>query len=583
MAYEVLMPQLGLTMEEGTVSKWIKHKGDSVKSGDVLAEITTDKLTNEIQAEHDGVLIDIIAEEGEDVPVKGVLAYIGEPGEAAGNAGTAAAANAETAKQAASDGGGRKEAAGGPKSVIVVGGGPGGYVAAIRAAQLGAKVRLIEKQYLGGTCLNVGCIPTKCLLHSAELMSDIQNRGRELGVEADGVKLNFPQVIAHKNAVSKQLTGGVAVLLKANKVEKTDGEAVFTAPKRLKITKPDGSTEEATADAVIIATGSVNSQPPIPGLKDNPNCIDSTGALSLDKLPKSMIVIGGGVIGLELACAYAAFGTKITVIEALDHMLPMLDGDISKIGIEHMKKMGMEFHLECPVQSVESSPAGAKVICRDKTGKELSFTAEKVLVAIGRKPNTAGLGLEAGGIDNDRGRIKVSSRMETSVPGVYAIGDCVAGYAQLAHTASAMGEVAAENICGEPAVYDEKTNPTCVYIEPEAAAVGLTEEQAKAQGIDYIVGKFPMSANGKALILNGGEGLVKIIAGREFGEILGMHIIGPRATDLISEGALAIEGEMTVDELIATIHSHPTVTESLRECALDVMGRAVHIPPRRKK
>ena len=273
---------------------------------------------------------------------------------------------------------------------------------------------------------------------------------------------------------------------------------------------------------------------------------------------------------------------KITVVEAMDHMLPTLDGDLTKIGVAHMKKMGMEFNLECPVQAVEASPVGAKVTCRNKAGETVSFEAEKVLVAIGRKANTASLNLEAAGLANDRGRIIVNDKMETSVPGVYAIGDCVKGYAQLAHTASAMGEVAAENICGMEAHYDESTNPTCVYIEPEAASVGLTEEQAKAQEIDYMVGKFPMSANGKALILNGGEGLVKIIAGREYGEVLGMHIIGPRATDLICEGALAIGSELTLDELAATIHSHPTVTETMRECALDALGRAVHIPPRRK-
>ncbi len=326
----------------------------------------------------------------------------------------------------------------------------------------------------------------------------------------------------------------------------------------------------------IVATGSVNAQPPIPGLKENPNCIDSTGALSLDKLPATMVVIGGGVIGLELACAYAAFGTKITVVEAMDHMLPMLDGDLTKIGVAHMKKMGMDFHLECPVQSVESSPVGAKVVCRDKSGNTVSFEAEKVLVAIGRRANTAELDLAAGKIDNDKGRILVNDKMETSVSGVYAIGDCVFGHAQLAHTASAMGEAAAENICGHEAHYCEKTNPTCVYMEPEAASVGLTEEQCKAQGIAYKVGKFPMSANGKALILNGGEGLVKIIAGAEYGEILGMHIIGPRATDLIAEGALAIGGEMTLDELIDTIHSHPTVTETMREAALNAEKRAIH-------
>ena len=572
MAFELKMPQLGLTMEEGTVSKWIKHEGDEVKVGDVVVEITTDKLTNEVTSEAEGTMLKIVAQEGDDVPVKGTLAWIGKPGEQVGGAPAAAApavpfapaAPAAPAKPA------------GDTSVIVIGGGPGGYVAAIRAAQLGAKVTLIEKQYLGGTCLNVGCIPTKCLLHSAELVEDIKNQGKDIGVEVDGVKVNFQQVIAHKNDISKKLTGGVAGLLKMNKVKKIDGEATFVGEKKLSVKKADGTTEEMTADAIIVATGSVNSQPPIPGLKENPNCIDSTGDLSLEELPKTMVVIGGGVIGLELACAYAGFGTKITVVEAMDHMLPMLDGDLTKIGVAHMKKMGMEFNLECPVQSVEESPVGAKVVCKNKAGETVSFEAEKVLVAIGRKANTASLNLEAGKIDNDRGRIIVNDKMETNVPGVYAIGDCVLGHAQLAHTASAMGEVAAENIMGQEAHYDEKTNPTCVYIEPEAASVGLTEEQCKAQGLEYKVGKFPMSANGKALILNGGEGIVKIIAGKEFGEILGMHIIGPRATDLICEGALAIEGEMTLDEIIATIHSHPTVTETMREAALQAEKRAIH-------
>ena len=572
MAFELKMPQLGLTMEEGTVSKWIKHEGDEVKVGDVVVEITTDKLTNEVTSEAEGTMLKIVAQEGDDVPVKGTLAWIGKPGEQVGGAPAAAApavpfapaAPAAPAKPA------------GDTSVIVIGGGPGGYVAAIRAAQLGAKVTLIEKQYLGGTCLNVGCIPTKCLLHSAELVEDIKNQGKDIGVEVDGVKVNFQQVISHKNDISKKLTGGVAGLLKMNKVKKIDGEATFVGEKKLSVKKADGTTEEMTADAIIVATGSINSQPPIPGLKENPNCIDSTGALSLEKLPKTMVVIGGGVIGLELACAYAGFGTKITVVEAMDHMLPMLDGDLTKIGVAHMKKMGMEFNLECPVQSVEESPVGAKVVCKNKAGETVSFEAEKVLVAIGRKANTASLNLEAGKIDNDRGRIIVNDKMETNVPGVYAIGDCVLGHAQLAHTASAMGEVAAENIMGQEAHYDEKTNPTCVYIEPEAASVGLTEEQCKAQGLEYKVGKFPMSANGKALILNGGEGLVKIIAGREYGEVLGMHIIGPRATDLICEGALAIEGEMTLDEIIATIHSHPTVTETIREAALHAEKRAIH-------
>ncbi|MEG0780505.1 MAG: dihydrolipoyl dehydrogenase [Oscillospiraceae bacterium] len=463
-------------------------------------------------------------------------------------------------------------------TVLVIGGGPGGYVAAIRAAQLGASVTLIEKQYLGGTCLNVGCIPTKCLLHSAELVSALREQGADMGVEVEGVTVNFPQVIAHKNQVSQKLVRGVSSLLKLNGVKKIEGTARFIAPKTLAVTRADGTEETLTADRILVATGSVNAVPPIPGLRENPNCIDSTGALSLETLPQSMVVIGGGVIGLELACAYAAFGTKITVVEMLPAMLPMLDGDLTAVGVRHMKKkLGVDFHLETPVQSIEDSPVGARVVCKDKTGETVTFEAEKVLVAIGRRPNTEGLDLAAGGLEHQRGRIVVTDGMETSVPGVYAIGDCVLGHAALAHTASAMGEVAAENAMGHPAVYDETTNPTCVYMEPEAAGVGPTEEQCKALGMDYAVGKFPMAANGKALILNGGEGLVKILADKKDNRVIGMHIIGPRATDLIAEGALAIRMGATVSDLIATIHSHPTVTESLREAALNVEKRAIHI------
>ncbi len=467
--------------------------------------------------------------------------------------------------------------------IIIIGGGPGGYVSAIRAAQLGAEVTLVERQHLGGTCLNIGCIPTKCLLHSAELAESIRNEGKEIGIEVSDLKVNFQQVINHKNDISHKLTAGISGLLRMNKVNVVEGEAKFIAPKKLQVSMSDGKVEVMTADAIIIATGSINARPPIPGLNTVPAVIDSTGALSLDKLPKSMVVIGGGVIGLELACAYAGFGTKVSVVEAMDSMLPMLDKDITAVGISHMEKMSVEFNLECPVQSIEESKVGGKVICKKKDGKEVVLEAEKILVAIGRKPNTESLDLAAGKIENERGSIKVNNRMQTNIDGVYAIGDCVLGYAQLAHTASAMGEVAAENICGIDAIYNEKTNPTCVYMEPEVAAVGYTEEKCKKLGIDYKVGKFQMSGNGKALILNGGEGIVKILADKKYGEILGIQIIGPRATDLISEAAIAIEGEMTVDELISTIHSHPTVTEAVREAALDVYGRCIHGAPSRKK
>ena len=469
------------------------------------------------------------------------------------------------------------------KSIMVIGGGPGGYIAAIRAAQLGADVTVVEKGKLGGTCLNVGCIPTKCLLHSAEVYTEIKNCKTQ-GISVSDVSVDFPAVIAHKNKTSRRLVAGVKGLLRANKVKTITGTARFIGPKKLEIEKEDGTRVEAEPDDIILATGSVNMVPPIPGLTDgNPAVIDSTGVLSLDALPETMIVIGGGVIGLEIACAYAQFGTKITVVEALDHVLPMLDAEITEVAVAHMKKkLGMGFHLECPVEEVKkTADGGAEVICTNKnTGEKESFKAEKVLAAIGRKANIDSLALGMSGIEYDKGGIQVDDLMQTNVSGIYAIGDCVKGKARLAHTASVMGEIAAENIMGHHHLYDEKTNVTCVYVEPEAAAVGLTEEQCRAQNLDYKVGKFPLAANGKSLILNGGEGLVKIITDAKYEQIIGVHIIGPRATDLIAEGALAIRLEATADELISTIHSHPTVSESVREAALDLQGRVLNMPPR---
>lgn len=581
------MPKLGLTMTEGTIEEWKVKEGEAVKEGQVLFSVATDKLTNDIEAETDGTLLKILCQEGETMECKQIIAWIGEEGEEIPeveakaeeatdsdkpNASQAPAQSSEPAPAAAPSA---------KKSIIIIGGGPGGYVAAIRAAQLGADVTVVEKEYLGGTCLNIGCIPTKALLHSAELIEQIKTEGAEIGVEVPEVNVNFKQIMKHKSDVSARLVGGIDGLFRANGVKKVDGVAKFTGKKQIEVTKADGSVEAMTADAIVVATGSVNAVPPIPGLKENPNCIDSTGALALEELPKSMIVIGGGVIGMELACAYQAFGTQVTVVEAMPKMLPMLDEDITEVGVQHMKNMGIEFFIESPVQSVEDSPVGAKVICGTKDGGKLELEAEKVLVAVGRRANTESLDLEAGGIKNDRGRINVNDQMQTNVDGVYAIGDCVFGKAQLAHTASSMGEVAVENIMGIESVYDQKTNPTCVYMEPEAAAVGLTEQQAKEQGIDYTVGTFPMAGNGKAIIANGGEGLVKIIADKKYGEVIGMHIIGPRATDMIAEGALAIRLEATLDELIETIHSHPTVTETVREAALDACGRVIHMPPKK--
>lgn len=454
--------------------------------------------------------------------------------------------------------------------ILVIGGGPGGYVAAIRAAQLGADVVLAEKDKPGGTCLNAGCIPTKALLHCAELLEETRKAGA-YGISAD-VKFDFGKIQARKEAVVSRLVGGVQSLLSANKVKMLRGTAVFTGKNTATV-----NGEAINFDKAIIAAGSVPASVPIPGA-GLPPCIDSTGALSLQSVPGSMVIIGGGVIGVEMATIYAALGCKITIVEMLDQILPPIDREMAGLVRGELTKKGIVIKTGAKVLAV-SEEAGGAAVRIEQGGKEEAAAGEKVLICVGRKSNTAGLALDAAGIASDRGRITVNARQETNVPGIYAVGDCTGG-AMLAHVAMAQGEIAAENALGRAAMYDGKTNPSCVYTNPETAGVGLTEEQAKKQNVDYKTGRFPLAANGKSLIMGGGEGMVKILAGKRYGEVLGLHITGPRATDLIGVGALAIRLEATLDELISTIHAHPTIGESLREAALAAECRAVHIPNR---
>ena len=459
------------------------------------------------------------------------------------------------------------------QDIIVVGGGPGGYVAAIRAAQLGGKVTLVEKSKLGGTCLNVGCIPTKVLLHSADLLEEA-NHANDFGINMNVNGFDWRKVLKKKESISSQLVNGISGLMKANKIKVINGTAEFTSSNTLSITKADGTKVTISGGKIILATGSVPAIPPIPGIKENENCIDSTGALSLTEVPKSLLVIGGGVIGVEFASIYSRFGTKVTIIEALPKLLPLMEGELTALLRSDLESKGVEIHTEAKVYSVESSPAGAKVNVETE-GEIKCFEAEKVLVAVGRRANTASLNLNKAGIENDRGRIKTNQKMETNVKGVYAIGDCL-GEVMLAHVASVQGEIAAENAMGMDSSYNGKTVPSCVYTSPEFAGVGLTEEKAKEEGIEYIAGHFPLMANGKALIMNGGTGMVKVILGKEFKEVLGVHILGPRATDIIAEGALAVGMEATIEDLIETIHAHPTLTEGVREAALAAENRAIH-------
>jgi len=461
--------------------------------------------------------------------------------------------------------------------IVVLGGGPGGYVAAIRAAQLGGEVSLIEKSNIGGTCVNIGCIPTKALLHSAELLSEIKE-SENFGIEVKGsVQVNWGKVQGRKEAVVNTLVSGIKGLLSVNKVRTVKGTGKFESKNVISVEKEDGQEEKIKFDKAIIASGSFPFIPPVEG-KELAGVIDSTDALSLKDIPESMVIIGGGVIGVELASVYNAFGCKVTIIEMLPYILPTVDREIGNMAKKKLVTEGIEIHNGCKVTSIEETGGHLKVSFA-KGSEQLGVEAEKVLMAVGRRANISGIGLEKTGVNTEKGCIAVNDCMETNIPGIYAIGDCT-GKNMLAHVASEQGVIAAERTMGRNSKMDYKTVPACVYIRPEIASVGMTEEQAREKGIRYKVGKFPLAGNAKSLIMNETEGVIKIIADEKYGEILGIHILGPRATDIIAEGALALRLECTVEELITTIHAHPTVGEAMKEAALSVKKEAIHLQNR---
>ncbi|MBI4858608.1 MAG: dihydrolipoyl dehydrogenase [Acetobacterium woodii] len=456
--------------------------------------------------------------------------------------------------------------------IAVIGGGPGGYVAAIRTAQLGAQVTLIEREKLGGTCLNVGCIPTKALLHSAEVLTEAKNAAT-IGLLIPEVGYDWKKIQTHKNKISTKLAGGVKGLLNANGVTIISGSAQFLNDTVLLITEASGKTAELQPDKIIIASGSVPALPPIPGI-DHPNCIDSTGALSLDQVPENLLIIGGGVIGVEMASVYNQFGSRVTVIEMQPGILPLMDGELGDMLRKKLVRDGIEILTGTQVLSIKAED-NQMTIQINQNGTISELTGDKVLVAIGRKAELAGLTLENTSIETDKKGIIVNSKMQTNVANIYAVGDCL-GKTMLAHVASQQGEVAAENAMGHTANYDEKTNPSCVYTTPEFASVGLTQEDIRGSEKDYSIGRFPLAANGKSVIMGDTEGMIKIISDKKYKEIVGVHILGPRATDLIVEGALALRLESTVAEIISTIHAHPTVGEAIKEAALATENRAIH-------
>jgi len=461
--------------------------------------------------------------------------------------------------------------------VAILGGGPGGYIAALRAGQLGARVVLIEKDRVGGTCLNIGCIPTKALTTSTELLLKAR-RAAEFGISIPSAQPDLPRLMAYKQSTVDGLVSGVEQLLKERRVTLVRGEASLTRPDTLQVTGSDGSASEISVRHVILAPGSITARPPIPGL-DLPDVITSTEALDISEVPAHLIVVGGGVIGLEFACIYEALGSRVTVLEMMPTLLPGgTDEALAKRLALILRRRGMEVHTGATVQAIEPAENRLRVKFAEAKG-ESAVEGERVLVAVGRWPNTAGLGLAELGVRLNGRAIVVDERLATNVPNVWAIGDAVGGM-MLAHKAMVEGRVAAENVTGGNRTVDYRSVPNVIFTRPEVASVGLTEAQARANGAEVKVTQFPFSANPRARILGEAEGLVKLVCEAGSGRVLGVHMMGPHVTDLIAEGALAVQIGATADDLAWTTHAHPTLPEAMLEAALGFRDAALHFHTR---
>jgi dihydrolipoamide dehydrogenase len=457
-------------------------------------------------------------------------------------------------------------------AVVVIGGGPGGYVAAIEAAREGAAVTIVEKMALGGTCVNQGCVPTKALIRSAQLYDEM-TRAEEYGISVREIRFDYKQMAARKNRVVEQLRNGVAYLMKKNKITVIEATATIVAPGQVRLSGPRSG--EITADHIIIATGSVPGRIPVPGA-DLANVINSDQALELDRLPQSIIIIGGGVIGLEFAHIYRRLNVEVSVIEMLQQLLPAEDPAVSTALEKVTRRQGISVYTGTTVEQILTGANGQIVVRIRHGANELTLEAEKALVATGRKPYLNNLGLEQLGIQTDQGRIVVDNGMRTNVPGIYAIGDAVGGL-MLAHKAMAEGRCASRNAIGRSATMDYKAIPRCIWTAPEVASVGLTESEANQQYPRVCTADFPFSASGKAKILGATQGLVKIVAAADTEEVLGVHMLGPHATELIAEAVLGLNLEVTLQELGETIHAHPTLSETVMESALAAGGHPLHL------
>jgi len=460
--------------------------------------------------------------------------------------------------------------------VVVIGAGPGGYVAAIRAAQLGQKTAIVDKQWMGGVCLNVGCIPSKSLLRNAEIAHTLRERGKEFGFSFDNLSLDYGVAFKRSRQNSDRLTKGVGFLMKKNGIDVHMGSAHLPKPNTVTVTDADGKTTELSAKNIIVATGATAA---VPGVwkVDGEKVVTYLEAIMQDKFPKSAVIIGAGAIGVEFATIWSSYGADVTIVEMLPHLVPLEDEEVSKELEKNFKKRGINFLTGHKVESVEATKSGVKVVV-SADGEEKTLEAEQALVAIGFRPNSKGLGLEELGVNiSERGFIEIDERMATNVPGIWAIGD-VTGKLMLAHVGSAMGIVCTENIAGaETVTLDYEMMPRATYCQPQVASFGLTEAQAVERGYDVKIGRFPFQPNGKALGLGDYAGFVKLVVDEKYGEILGAHMIGPEVTELLPELTLAHLMELTPNEIARNVHAHPTLSEVIMEAAHGAEGSPIHI------
>lgn len=568
MAEVVVMPKLGFNMDEGHLVKWIKNEGDEISKGSPLFEIQTDKTNIEIEATTDGILRKIIVKEGSTVPVTVPIAVIGTADESIDH--LLDVDEVADSQETAVEDKPQKEIVKSNNSdmydLAVIGAGPGGYVAAIKAAQKGLRVCVVEKQYYGGVCLNEGCIPTKAMVKSVKVLETVKKAAKYgvVGLEGVSPNMDMKAMQARKEGVVKQLTGGVEYLLKANGVELIKGAAEFVDNQTLDV---DGKTVKA--EKIMIATGSTPMKPRFE-VDQDASLMTSREALELDTVPEHIVIIGGGVIGIEFAYILACVGAKVTVVELMDRILPMVDKEVTQEVSFMLKEIGVNILTDSKVSRVMKSS-----VSYESQGVLNEVECSHVLVATGRVPSTDGLGLENVSVKTERGAIITNEYLQTNVPNIYAIGD-VNGKSMLAHTASMEGIVAVDHICGGTTKMDYRVIPSCIYTLPEVACVGLTEEEARKQYKEVQVGRFSFTGNGKAVVEGADRGIAKVIVEPRLGEILGIHVFGDQATNLIGEIVLAMQAEISAEEVVQTIHAHPTLSEVLPEALLDAIDKPIH-------